>query len=309
MTLALPVPPTSRRRWLRWGALWAALMALLSGCSSTAILDKLVPTSTYLSRPSAAYGPEPRQQLDIYLPLPASVGAAKPPLVVFFYGGSWTTGDRADYRFVGEALASRGIATLVADYRLSPAVRYPGFVQDSAAAVKWAFDHAAELGADPQRIFVVGHSAGGYNAAMVALDPRWLGAVGLRPSQLAGWAGIAGAYEFLPIGIPEVQVAFNWPDTPADSQPVAHTGPGAPPTLLLAARDDTLVSPTRNTQALARRLQQAGVATTVQLFDSVNHVTVLGAMATPLNFLAPVADMVARFVRGEPVSQAGVAAK
>lgn len=299
---------TTSRRW-KLAAVWAALLALLSGCSSTAILDKLVPSDTYAARPSAAYGSDPRQQLDIYLPLPSATAAGKPPLVVFFYGGSWTTGERADYRFVGEALASRGIATLVADYRLSPAVRYPVFLQDSAAAVKWAFDHAAELGADSNRIYVVGHSAGGYNAAMLALDARWLGQVGLQPARLAGWVGIAGAYEFLPIGIPEVQVAFNWPNTPADSQPVVHASAKAPRTLLLAASSDTLVSPVRNTQALATRLKAAGVATAVQMYSGVSHVTVLGAMAAPLNFLAPVADVVATFVQGGAVPDTGAPAK
>ncbi|HEY1101810.1 MAG TPA: alpha/beta hydrolase, partial [Burkholderiaceae bacterium] len=288
--------------------LWAALFALLSGCSSTAILDRMVPSDTYVARPSAAYGPEARQQLDIYLPLPAA-GGARPPLVVFFYGGSWTTGERVDYRFVGEALASRGIATLVADYRLSPAVRYPVFLQDSAAAVKWAFEHAAELGADPARIYVAGHSAGAYNAAMVALDPRWLAQVGLKPAQLAGWVGIAGAYEFLPIGIPEVQVAFNWPHTPPDSQPVVHASARAPRTLLLAASSDTVVSPARNTQALASRLRAAGVPTAVQMYSGVSHVTVLASVATPLNFLAPVADVMATFVQGGAVSDTGAPAK
>lgn len=297
----------ARRRW-RLAGLWAALFALLSGCSSTAILDRMVPSDTYVARPSAAYGPEARQQLDIYLPLPAA-GGARPPLVVFFYGGSWTTGERVDYRFVGEALASRGIATLVADYRLSPAVRYPVFLQDSAAAVKWAFEHAAELGADPARIYVAGHSAGAYNAAMVALDPRWLAQVGLKPAQLAGWVGIAGAYEFLPIGIPEVQVAFNWPHTPPDSQPVVHASARAPRTLLLAASSDTVVSPARNTQALASRLRAAGVPTAVQMYSGVSHVTVLASVATPLNFLAPVADVMATFVQGGAVSDTGAPAK
>lgn len=81
---------------------------------------------------------------------------------------------------------------MIADYRLSPQVHYPVFVQDSASAMRWAFDHAADYGVDPSRIFVMGHSAGAYNAAMLALDKRWLGAVGLSPSRLAGWqAGLA----------------------------------------------------------------------------------------------------------------------
>ncbi len=218
-------------------------------------------------------------------------------MVVFFYGGSWTTGERADYLFAGEALASRGIVTLVADYRLSPEVRYPVFLQDSALAVKWAADNAQRFGGDPRKLYVMGHSAGGYNAAMVALDPRWLGAVGMRPGQLAGFIGIAGAYDFLPIAIPEVQVAFNWPNTPPDSQPLWHASPAAPRTLLLAARNDTLVNPVRNTEGLSKKLRDAGVPVQTEMLDGVSHVTIIGSLAKPLRLLAPVLDRVAEFVK------------
>jgi acetyl esterase/lipase len=279
-------------------SLWAWILLLLSACSTTAILDRMVPDDSYLSRPSVAYGSAPRQKLDIYLPLAPGQPAGR-PLVVFFYGGSWSSGARADYRFVAEALASRGVVTLVADYRLSPEVRYPVFLQDSAAAVKWAFEHAGELAVDPRRIYVMGHSAGAYNAAMLALDPRWLLQVGLTPAQLAGWIGVAGPYDFLPIGIPEVKVAFNWPATPADSQPLVHASAQAPPTLLIAARNDVVVNPQRNTLALDQRLRQVGVIPQTHVLDRVSHVTVLAAMARPLNFLAPVTDLVSNFVNRE----------
>jgi len=104
------------------------------------------------------------------------------PVVVFFYGGTWIGGDRSDYRFIGEALASRGILTIIADYRLYPQVRYPDFLLDCAAAVAWALREAHRYGGDPRRLYVMGHSSGAYNAAMVALDPRWLAAAGSAPS-------------------------------------------------------------------------------------------------------------------------------
>lgn len=295
-------PPRARRQPLRLGAWGAALVALLSGCSSTGVLDRLVPSDTYVTPPATvAYGTDVRQKLDVYKPLPANVqGTGPAPLVVFLYGGSWTNGERADYRFVGEALASRGIVAVIADYRVSPAHRYPAFVQDSASAVAWALSHAAEVGADPARVFVMGHSAGGYNAAMVALDARWLRAAGHDPRQLAGWIGLAGPYEFLPIGDPDVQVAFDWPNTKPDTQPINHVSPQAPRTLLLAAKNDDKVNPTRNTVALAGKLQGAGVNTTLKLLDSLSHVTLVAAMATPLNFLGPVAGEVADFVNTPP---------
>lgn len=282
------------RRAGLFGLLAAAFTPLLQACSPLRIINALAPGSTYTLSSDQAYGTHARQKIDVYQPNPPVPDA---PVVVFFYGGSWTTGDRADYLFAGEALASRGIVTLIADYRLSPEVRYPVFLQDSALAVKWAFDNAKRFGGDPKKLFVMGHSAGGYNAAMVALDPRWLGAVGMRPAQLAGFIGIAGAYDFLPIAIPDVQVAFSWPNTPPDSQPLFHASKAAPRTLLLAARNDTLVSAVRNTEGLSKKLRDASVPVQTEILDGVSHVTIIGSLAKPLRLLAPVLDRVAEFVK------------
>ncbi|MES2940485.1 MAG: alpha/beta hydrolase [Pseudomonadota bacterium] len=284
--------------------LFAAAAALLQGCSATRALDVLVPTSTYRGRMGIAYGSAARQQLDAYLPLRTDGPA---PLAVFFYGGSWTRGERAGYRFVGEALAASGIATLVADYRLSPEVGWRGILQDCAQATRWAFDNAQSLGADARRIHLFGHSAGAYNAAMLALDPRWLGAQGLAPRDLSGWIGIGGPYDFLPIVDPDAQVAFGWPDTPPDSQPLAHASAEAPRTLLLAAQNDTVVNPQRSTAALARRLQALGVPVRMRLLERLNHATSLGVLASPLQWMAPVHEEVVGFLAAQPRQAAATA--
>lgn len=289
MTLRNPL--LSRRGWLGLASVLG--LAAVSGCSASGALNALVPTDSYKVRTDVPYGPDARQRLDVYTPLARTTPG---PVVVFFYGGSWTTGERATYRFVGEALASRGIAVVVADYRLSPQVKYPVFLQDSAQAVRWTVDHLGELDADPRQVFVMGHSAGAYNAAMLALDPRWLTGAGLKPAQLAGWIGLAGPYDFLPIGNPDVRVAFEWPGTPADSQPLVHASKNAPPALLLAARGDTTVNPVRNSEALAGRLKAVGVPVELQIYDRVSHVTLVAALASPLRGLAPVLDDIARFI-------------
>ena len=279
----------------------ALLAAPLAGCSAAGLLDATVPRGSYTGREGVPYGDDARQQLDVFLPL----GSGPPrPLVVFFYGGSWTRGERADYRFVGEALASHGVAAIVADYRLSPQARYPQFLEDCARAVKWAFDHAPELGVDTQRIHLMGHSAGAYNAAMLALDARWLAAVGLAPHRLAGWIGVAGPYDFLPIVNPDAQVAFNWPGTPPESQPIAHVSAGAPRALLLAASQDDKVNPQRSTVGLARRLREAGAPVRHKLYERVGHITVLAAMARPLHWLAPVLPDVLAFLERPAPAQA-----
>jgi acetyl esterase/lipase len=278
-------------------SLFAMLPALLTACSAVDVLNATVASDTYTRTEGLAYGPQSRQQLDIYQPKGQTpAGLKNAPMVVFFYGGNWSMGERADYRFVGEALASQGIVTVVADYRLSPAVRYPVFVQDSALAVRWAFDNAEQYGASPSRIFVMGHSAGAYNAAMVALDERWLKAVGLTPSRLAGWIGLAGPYDFLPIGEPRTQVAFNWPNTPADSQALSHASRASPPALLLAPTEDKVVDPQRSTVGMARRLKASGVRVESELFDDVSHVTLVASLASVLRGRAPVLERVTAFV-------------
>jgi acetyl esterase/lipase len=275
-------------------SLFAMLPALLTACSGVGLLNATVASDTYRRTEGLQYGLDARQRLDVYQPV-APVRQA--PLVVFFYGGNWSSGERADYRFVGEALASSGIVAVVADYRLSPAFRYPVFVQDSARAVAWALQHAADYDADPAKVFVMGHSAGAYNAAMVALDSRWLAAEGLKPARLAGWIGLAGPYDFLPIVEPLTRVAFNWPDTPADSQPLMHASAASPRALLLAPAEDRLVNPQRSTVALAQRLTASGVAVQSELFDSVSHVTLLASMASILRGRAPVLERVQAFVK------------
>jgi acetyl esterase/lipase len=286
--------PTLPRR-----SLLAMLPSLLSACSAVDVLNATVATDTYRADSALPYGPLPRQKLDVYLPTSPAPNA---PLVVFFYGGSWTDGERSDYRFVGEALAANGIVCVVADYRLSPEVRYPVFVQDCALATRWAFDNAAKFGADPARIFVMGHSAGAYNAAMLALDQRWLDAVGLSPGQLAGWIGLAGPYDFLPIGDKKTQVAFEWPATAPDSQPMFHASGDSPPALLLAPTSDTVVNPQRSTVALAARLKSSGVAVQSELFGTVGHVTLIAAMASVLRSRAPVLERVVGFAQ-RPIGQ------
>ena len=265
-----------RRRRALTTALGVAAATALAACSPIKLLNGLVPTDTYQFQGDIAYGPAPRQQLDVYQPLPDTAPArGRRPLVVFFFGGTWTTGDRESYRFLGEALAARGAVVVVPDYGLSPRHTYPVFVRDSALAVKWALD----------------------NAAMVALDGRWLGELGASPRQLAGWIGLAGPYDFLPIGDPQTRVAFDWPRTPADSQPLAHVTPGAPRTLLMAAAKDNLVYPERNTLPMAAALRAAGVPVEVRVFDNLSHVTLMGAFGKPIQWLGgPVLPPVVDFL-------------
>jgi len=269
------------------------VLAACVACSPLKTLNALTPSSSYRKTADISYGADPRQKLDIYAPRDIAVGA---PVVVFFYGGNWRMGDRADYAFVGEALASRGILAVIADYRLYPDTSYPGFVEDSAAAVAWTARKVRNYGGNPEHLFVMGHSAGAYNAAMVALDARWLGGQGMKPDVLRGWIGLAGPYDFLPIENPDVKPVFHFPDTPPSSQPINHVSADAPPALLIASEDDSLVNPGRNTGHLASRLREKGVEVETRYYDRTSHATLVATLSRPLRGLAPVLDDVERFV-------------
>lgn len=278
-------------------AILAVILGALSGCSGLNLVDRVTPASGYQLAAGIHYGSASRQQLDVYRPLQALPGN---PVVVFFYGGSWNSGARGQYRFVARALAKRGLTVVVADYRLYPEVRYPDFLEDNAQAVGWTHRHIAEYGGNPQRLYLMGHSSGAYNAAMLALDSRWLQAVDMAPSDLRGWIGLAGPYDFLPIENPEVKPVFFFPDSPPDSQPINHVSAGAPPALLMAANSDSYVNPQRNTAGLAKRLRAEGVKVEDRYYDRVNHMTLVGSFAWPLAWMAPVTAEVLRFIESQP---------
>lgn len=239
----------------------------------------------------AAYGDDPRQRLDVYAP----ADAAGAPIVLFVYGGRWQTGAREQYAFVGKALAKQGIVAVVIDFRHGPRERFPVFVEDTARALRWTRDHAAEFGGDPARLFVAGHSSGAHIAALVATDARYLAAVGMKPRDLAGVIGIAGPYDFAPITAPDLQRIFG--DTPAEwtlSQPIDFVDGDEPPFLLLHGDDDKTVWP-RNSERLAAKLRGAGVKVDYRAYRGLGHVRILSAFRFPS--LAPTLADSAAFVR------------
>ena len=286
-------------------ALAGAVLVLggAAACSPLSAINAVTPASSYVKTEGVAYGnsDNPRQKLDIYRPATTTSASAQGlPVVIFFYGGSWNEGSRKDYAFVGEALSSRGFIAVLPDYRVYPEVRYPEFLEDSAQAVAWTLRSVRALGGDPQRVFVMGHSAGAYNAAMVALDARWLHEAGASPAELRGWIGLAGPYDFLPIENPDVKPVFFAPDSPPDSQPVRHVEAGAPPALLIASHQDKLVSAERNTAGLARLLRAQQVPVVERYFDNTSHASLVASLARPLRFIAPTLDEVSQFIENPP---------
>ena len=272
----------------------AAVVVGLSGCSAIATINALQPKSGVTVTRDLAYGQGPRGSLDVYRPASANGGA---PVVVFLYGGGWDSGARRDYQFVGAALAREGFVTIIPDYRLYPDVRWPSFLQDNAAAVAWARGHAAQFGGDPHRLFLMGHSAGAYNAAMLAVDRRWLAAEKMDPQRdLAGVVGLAGPYDFLPVRTDELKAIFGPADQRADTQPINHVDGRNPPLLLATDTADTVVDP-GNTTRMAERVRAGGGPVDTRLYKGLSHALLIGVFAAPLRPLAPVLRDAVAFMR------------
>ncbi|HKQ11495.1 MAG TPA: alpha/beta hydrolase [Rhizomicrobium sp.] len=246
------------------------LAALLSACHPAGLIGLLVPRSGYDVHRGLVYGQDPRQKLDIYVPQGLKAPA---PVLLFFYGGAWQAGNRGDYRGFGQAFASAGIVTVVADYRLYPAVKYPAFVADAAAALAWLHAHAAEYSGDSARIFVSGHSAGAYNAVMLASEPAFIQARGGRLDWIRGVIGIAGPYDFLPMEEAEYIDMFHGRDNP-DSMPVNHVNGKRPPMLLVTGDDDGTVYP-RNTASMAAKLRVFSSPVREVHYPGTGHVGVI----------------------------------
>lgn len=252
----------------------SAGLLVLAGCSPLEALDRVEPEGGYVRDEGLAYGPHPRQRLDVYRPAArAGAAGARAPVIVFFYGGGWRSGERAGYRFVGRALALQGYVAVVADYRLYPEARFPAFVEDAALALRWARDNAGRYGGDPGRLYALGHSAGAYNAAMVAVEPAYLAAVGMKPSDLAGVVGLAGPYAFNPRATARTRPIFEGPAPDEALRPVLRVRASAPPPplLLVHGRADGTVAP-YNTERLAERARAAGGRVEELYLDGVGHI-------------------------------------
>jgi len=222
-----------------------------------------------------------RGLLDVYMPR----GAHDAPIAVFFYGGGWEEGTKDDYRFAAMALARRGVVTMVPDYRLYPDVRFPDFITDGARAVRWARRNAIEFGGDPGLIFLVGHSAGAYIAAMLTLDKSRLDAQ--SQSALAGTVGLAGPYDFLPLQSPNLKRIFAPAGGDlASSQPISYARGDAAPMLLLTGLADKTVRP-ENSRRLATKIRAHGGSADARFYKRVGHTVVMGGLFAAASAAGP----------------------
>ncbi len=267
--------------------------ASLVGCSKFDTLNALVPRGSAHRTLDIAYGDSPRQRLDVYTPRDVPPGA---PVVVFFYGGDWYTGSKHDYRFVAQALTSRGFVVVLPDYRLHPEVVFPTFIEDGAAAARWTSDNISQHGGDPNRICLMGHSAGAYLAAMLTLDEHYLRSVGLGRDAICATAALSGPYDFVPTDIyrPVFGMSDQRPERPNAMSALPFVDAAAPPMLLIQGQRDKTVDPA-NTDRLEKKMREVGARLSVIRYPRRAHADVAVALAYPFRWLAPVLDDVQTF--------------
>lgn len=295
-----------RLRKIGWTIASVVVLAwvIVAAIGPLAVFNALTPKDdgAAVKETSVPYDAGPRRRLDVYAPRQAT---GMLPVIVFLYGGAWSSGDRGNYAFAGRALAAQGFVVVIPDYRLVPDVHYPDFLIDCAEVTRWIHANAGRYGGDGERVVLVGHSAGAYNAAMLALDPRWLGA---ERYIIRGLVTLAGPFDFLPLRDPATIAAFGqWPRL-TETQPISLASGDAPPTLLLqGAADETVEA--YNSQNLKRRLEAVHAQVQLKIYPGLGHVGIVLALAQPFRGLAPILTDVTTFahrVAGPPDGQAQV---
>lgn len=252
----------------------------VAACSPFTVINRISPSDHYLLESDIDYGALDRQALDLYMPRAAE---GPSPVVIFFYGGGWRDGAKGDYEFVASSLTEAGYAVVIPDYRRYPDVAFPAFVEDGAGAVSWVLDNAPSYGGDPDRVFLMGHSAGAHIAALISLDARYLAKHNAERGRISGLIGLSGPYDFLPIESGYLLDVFP-EKTRTQSQPVNFVSADAPPTLLVHGSDDDVVS-VSNSRNLAAQLSHHGVDVDLRVYDGAGHATVAAALAPALAFI------------------------
>jgi len=269
--------------------------------SALAIVNGLTASGGVTVSKDILYGDESAQDLDVYYPKPLAQAmktekaiTSSYPMVVFVHGGSWESGNKDEYAFVGQSLAQAGYVTAVINYRKAPEHVYPDFVEDTAQAIAWSYKNAESLHADPQRLAVIGHSAGAFNVVAAMSNEDFLAPYGVSPDDITAVIGIAGpySYDFRKYG---GSSAFANDATPDEVMPDRQIKGPQPPYLLLTAENDKTVYDT-NTVKMTQALKDYGATVENGEIKGASHATSIGAMAPPLRWVNDVRSQVLSYL-------------
>jgi len=276
----------------------SSCLLLLTGCSSLGLGIANVPPKLFDGNVQKAkvFDKDNNLALDIYTPALAKQNDL--PVIIFFYGGRWSYGERSEYQFVATALADKGFVVVVPDYRKYPQVKFPAFVEDSAKAVQRTYNNIAEYKGQPEQLFLAGHSAGAHIGALLVSDQHYLDDIDGADAYKAirGFAGLAGPYDFTP-DEEDIMDIFG----PASQYPLMqatnYIQGTEPPMLLLAGEDDTTVK-LYNLERLQREITEQGGKVETKIYQGIDHVGIVGAFSVFLRSTAPVLDDVSAFFKG-----------
>ncbi len=271
------------------------IASIVSGCANFGFLVANSPLALFEGdvAKNISYGDEPWEKLDIYTP-PGMIQADR-PVIVFFYGGRWTTGKRENYAFVGNALAAQGFVTVIPDYRKYPQVRFPAFVEDGAKAVNWVHENIEEFNGRPDKLFLAGHSSGAHIAALLVSDERYLENEGSALDSIRGFIGLAGPYDFIPEA-EDLKEIFGPPSNYPQMQVTTFIEGTEPPMLLLHGDADQTVEQF-NLDRLALKIDEMGGETQQIIYEGVNHIEIVGAFSWFWRKKASVIQDIADFVK------------
>jgi acetyl esterase/lipase len=271
-------------------------MALLSSaCSPVKVLNSLVPEAGYELVSAIEYGANPRQKLDIYLPKNSRTSEAPKKVIIFYYGGNWDSGERADYKFAAEALVSQGYIVVIPDYRVYPEVLFPELMADPVSAAKWVKANIKNYNGDASKVFLAGHSAGAHIAVMMAINAEYLAVASLKPNDFVGIVGLAGPYDFLPLKSDRLKTIFGHEAAQWKSQPINFVDGKNPPLLLAVGMKDGTVWP-RNSINLAKKIKENNGQVEVVEFANYGHVDMVAKLAKPLRGNGELLKPIAAFI-------------
>jgi len=272
----------------RLNALLSALGALLiSACSSASFFVANMPVafSEAQLHENISYGPEKWQRLDIYTPKNMNAPA---PVLVFFYGGRWTFGNKEQYAFAALPFVEKGYVVVVPDYSKYPNVKFPTFVEDAALATAWVYDHIADYKGNRDRLYLSGHSSGAHLAALVSVDPRYLKAQGKDRSIVTAFSGLAGPYDFIPED-DDLKDMFGPPENYPNMQVPTFVDGAQPPMQLLHGGDDKDVIQ-RNLNRLKAKIEEEGGVVETKIYPGIDHKEIVGALSWVWQDRAPVSE-------------------
>lgn len=268
---------------------------LLTGCTASQLflVNSIARLYGFTAIENIAYGGHDLNHLSLYLPEKHTAPVAT---VIFFYGGCWggcETLNKENYLFVAQALTAHGYAVAIPDYRRHPEVKFDAIIADAAQSVEWVKSHIAEYGGNPERIFLMGHSAGAHLGAMLTLNEAYL--LPTTYPSLKGFIGLAGPYDFLPFTDGYQKVVFGPEENYPASQPVNFVQGIEPPLLLLYGKSDVKVKSV-NIKSLSRKVRQAGGCVETHIYNELDHAGLISALSWPLQNHEPVLPDIIRFL-------------